>query len=513
MKLQSASLIRNIATNTASYLITLAAAFVMFPVMIHNLGPVRYGLWMLISELTGYYSYVGLAVRAGVVYYAALYLSQGKSRDLDQTLSTAIWSLTAIGTALALSSFGLAAVFPRIFDSTGLDPRETYRSIVIMAFAVGLSLPTEAMNSALTAAKRLDIVNVIEMVTRAASSIAMLVCVLRGLGLVQLSLIQLVTKIILVPCTYMAMRRILPDLSLSLLHWNTDCLKRLGRFGLPSVLIGLGWLVGSRTDLVIIGMTLGVSMVTYYAIPRSLMEYADSGIRAIAWSFTSHLTHSHAQQKTDTTIEFYLQGARITGLAVFLLTAYIAAFGTPFLAVWQGSAFVTGAWQNRSSVVLMILIAAFLPRLIQNMTAQLFFATNQLNFLMKISLFEGAVKIVLSLLLVKRWGLAGIAVSNLIPMMIIEGLAIPAYLFRNYPIRRGAYLRDVILGPLLAGVAAYLAGAILVAWHAPRDWSQFFFEALFALAVGLPAAVAIGTTSAERQIFWRRLMVARQPQA
>ena len=76
MRRKTGSLVRNIATNTASYLVTIAAAFLMFPVMVRKLGVARYGLWMLISEVTGYYSYVGLGIRAGVVYYAASYLAQ-----------------------------------------------------------------------------------------------------------------------------------------------------------------------------------------------------------------------------------------------------------------------------------------------------------------------------------------------------------------------------------------------------------------------------------------------------
>lgn len=491
--------------NTASYLTMLALAFIMLPVMVHKLGSARYGLWMLISELTGYYSYIGLGIRGGVVYYAASYIAQGKALELNRIVSTSVWLLTAVGAALALSGFGLAAAFPSMFASTSLDLQETYRSIVIMAFAVGLSLPIEAMNSTLTAAKRLDIVSVIDVVSRIISSAAMLVCVLQGRGLVSLSLIQLGAKILIVPCTYWAIRRTIPDVSLSLRHWYPSCLSGLFRYGLPSVMIGLGWLASSRTDLIVVAAGLGISTVTYYSVPRSLLEYADSGIRAIAWSFTSHLTHLHAQEKTEDTVLLFLRGSRLTSLAVFLLTASIAAFGTSFLLVWQGSAFVTGPWQQRSSVVLLILVAAFLPRLIQNMAMQLFYATNRLTFLMWTTLLEGAIKVGLSLLLVKRYGLAGVAFSNLLPMLVFEGLAIPMYLFRKYHFPLNTYIRDVIGRPMLAGIAAYLTGAALVAWRPPHAWPQFFLETLFTAAVGAVAAITVGSTAEDRKTFRQRL--------
>jgi O-antigen/teichoic acid export membrane protein len=375
-----------------------------------------------------------------------------------------------------------------------------------MAFAVGLSLPIEAMNSVLTANKRLDIVSMIEMISRSASSAATLICVVKGLGLVPLSLIQLGTKIIIVPCTYVAIRRTVPNVSLSVRFWSSECLVRLCQFGLPSAMIGLGWLAASRTDLIVAGMALGISTVAYYSVPRSLMEYADSGIRAIAWSFTSHLTHLHAQDKSEDMVGLYLRGARLTGLAVFLLAAHIAAFGTPFLSLWQGSAFVTGPWQQRSSVVLLILLAAFLPRLAQNMATQLFYATNRLNFLMWISLLEGAIKLVLSLVLVRPYGLAGVAISNVLPMLCFEGLVIPVYLFRRYPFHLGAYMRAVICRPLLAGIPAYLAGVALVQWRPPQHWPLFLLEASFTTTVGLASAIAFGTTGEDREVFRERLI-------
>jgi O-antigen/teichoic acid export membrane protein len=495
------SLSRNVFTNSAAYLITLAAAFVMFPIMIHKLGAARYGLWMLISEVTAYYSYVGLGIRAGVVYYAASYLAQQNHRDLNQIVSTSFWSLAGTGLVLAAATLGLVSVFPAIFGSGGLDPKETSNSILILGCTIALSLPVEALNSTLTAAKRLDVVNGIEIVIRMVSSAATLVCVLQGGGLVALSFVQLGTRVFTAPWTYVATRRILAGLSLDPRLFRLSRLGQLVRFGLPSVIMGVGWVVSSRTDLVVIGMALGVSSIAYYAVPRSLMDYADAGIRAVTLSFTSHLTHLRAEERIKDAIQLYLGGTRIASLAAFLLTAYILAFGTTFLALWQGDAFVSGPWPNRSSVVLLILVAAFLPRLVNNMTTQWFYAMNHLAVPMWISVVEGIVKISLSFALVWRYGLAGVAISNLIPMLIFEGVAIPLYMLRRFALPRRQFLKDAIGRPLFAGIPAYLAGALLIMWHQPSGWPMFILEAALAGIVGISALVAIGVTRHDRDEF------------
>jgi O-antigen/teichoic acid export membrane protein len=147
-------------------------------------------------------------------------------------------------------------------------------------------------------------------------------------------------------------------------------------------------------------------------------------------------------------------------------------------------------------VVLLILVAAFLPRLIHNMATQLFYATNRIHFLMWISLLEGAIKIGLSLLLVKSWGLAGVAVSNLIPMLVFEGFAIPVYLLNIYPADAAEYIRDVLTRPLVAGIVTYVLSAAIVAWAPPGDWPHFLLLASIAAFMGI--LIAFGLTGVRR---------------
>ena len=97
MTLKPASLTRNLATKSAGYVTSLLVAFVMFPVMLHYLGPARYGVWMLIAELTVYYTYLDLGIRSALVYYAANHLAQSRTADLNHTVSTAFWSVTGVG--------------------------------------------------------------------------------------------------------------------------------------------------------------------------------------------------------------------------------------------------------------------------------------------------------------------------------------------------------------------------------------------------------------------------------
>ena len=472
----------------------------MLPIMIRHLGAERYGFWMLVADFTVYYGYLDLGIRSAVSYYVALYIARHSATDLNETAATAFWSITALSGLMALTGLGLARLFPLLFDISRIDSGEVRLTVILMTLYAAIGLPAEVLGAILNGNRRLDIPNIADAVTRAASAVGTFVCLVTGAGLVAISLVQVCAKLVYLLWNWVALRRVLPEISLAITLWRLGCLRRLAGFGVPSLLLSLGVLVSSRTDLVVIGMFLGVRMVALYSIPRSLMEYAATAVRTFAASFTAHLTHLHAQHRADDLYTLYRRASRLSGLAAFLLSAYIAAFGRSFLALWQGPAFVTGPWTGRADLALLILAAAFLPRLLSSMNTQLLYATKRLSFIVWINAIEAAIKICLSLLLVRPWGLAGVAVSNLIPMLLFEGVAIPAYVFRGFPIWSRSFVVDVFGRPIAAGAVAYLASMLLVAWHEPASWPIFLGEAALAGVIGLGTAIVVGLEKGELKL-------------
>jgi O-antigen/teichoic acid export membrane protein len=477
----------------------------MFPVMLHQLGPARYGVWMLIGELTVYYTYLDLGIRSAVVYYAANHAAQGKTADLNHTVSTAFWSATGVGCALGLVGLAVARIFPAAFHLTGTDAIEASRTVVIVTLAAGISQPIEAISATLNGCRRQDVINVIDIALLVVSSLASLVCVVEGGGLLALSLIQLSAKVLELAWVYAALRRILPGISLAPKLWTRRCLRQLTGFGLQSMFINLCSLASSRADLLVVGIFAGVRMVPFYGIPRKMMEYGISGIISLTGPFCAHLTHLHAAHRREETTALFLQGARISGAAAFLFTAYIAAFGHSFLRLWQGPAFVSGPVRDRADIVLIILAAAFLPRLLHSISTQFLYATRRLSFMAGLQCLEAILRIALSLALVTRWGLTGVAVANLVPIFLLQGLAVPVYLCRTFSFPPGKYLAGAIARPFAVGLSAYLVGIILTTSVNPATWPIFLAEASLTGASGALFAAAIASDAGERRTLWNRV--------
>lgn len=492
------SLSRNIFANTANYVIAIALGLVVSPAMIHGLGNARYGIWALVGELTGYYGYLDLGIRSAVGYYVAQYLTQSKEQELNQTASTGLWSITALGALLGASGFLLALVFQHLFKTPGVARAEVQTAIILLAGSVGIMLPTELLNSLLNGGKRLDIVKAIDIVTRVVSTVALLWALKSGGGLIAVSVIQFVTKALTAAITYFTVRRVMPQISFSPAHWRWGSLKQLAKFGSKTLTINLSFLLSSRSDLVIVGLFLGVKMVTFYSIARSLIEYLYNGVRSITLSFTSHLVHLYLGRDRKQALDLFVRGARLSGLCAFTLTAFVSAFGRSFIGLWQGRTYVSGNWMSRSDVVLIILLAAFLPRFLQSLTFQLFIAAERLTFLVWIHVLEAVIKILLSLLLAPRWGMPGVALSNLLPMLLLQGMMPVIYLLRNFPLGKWRYLKESTFRPGAIGILVYLISAALVTMNEPSRWPAFLADAGVALAAGVALLYWLGLNKQER---------------
>ncbi len=68
-------IVRNIAANWIGFAVQVAVTFFLTPFVLHSLGSERYGVWMLIMSLTGYYGFFDLGFRASLTQHLARYMA------------------------------------------------------------------------------------------------------------------------------------------------------------------------------------------------------------------------------------------------------------------------------------------------------------------------------------------------------------------------------------------------------------------------------------------------------
>jgi O-antigen/teichoic acid export membrane protein len=500
-------LARNVVTNLAAFGIGIAITFVLSPYIIKNLGDARYGAWALIAEMLGYYGLLDLGIRGAVTFHVATYLAREQVDQTIQLIASAFWTLALLGFAAAVGGVGLAFAFPHLFVKGDVDAAEILVAMTILACTIGATLPMEVFSASLVAQQRLDIVNAVDVGSRIAVAVGIFIVLGAGGGLIALSLLQAGGKVLGWLFLYLCLKRRLPSLSLHPTLFRRGELKALTDIGSKTFAINIAQTILRRTDLVLIAMFMEVKWVTYYTLGRMLIVYTENAVFEITRAYTPRLTELYAVQNRAVLNDLYLAGTRFAGAIALVAVAGVWSFATPFLGLWVGPDYVAGPLTLRSDTVAFLLGAAYLPRMLQSMSRQLIFASGKLTFLMWLTIFEAAVNVVLTIALVRPYGLAGVAMGTAIPLLFSQLVAMPWYMAKGLEIPQWQWLTQGLGRPIVAGLLTLAFAQLVCRMLAPRSWAVFGAEVLVVCLVAVALSMMLVLDSGERASLREKLGV------
>jgi O-antigen/teichoic acid export membrane protein len=249
----------------------------------------------------------------------------------------------------------------------------------------------------------------------------------------------------------------------------------------------------------VIATFLSTKWVTFFYIARTLSAYYAIFISTVTRTFTPHITHLHTVSENEEMLSFYLRVSKLTALMSTWLAVGIAAYGQPFLRLWVGREYVSGDLYYRSDIVLYLLTSGIFCRTLQSMAWQVLVGTRELAFLTWINVAEAVANLAISVLLVHRFGLLGVAFGSAAPMWVCYGMIMPVYVLLKYKIGWRIYARAVVR-PVIFTVVLFgsLCGVVVNRYY-PASWLQLLISASAVSVVFFGLAAAFELTPEERR--------------
>src|SRR5438105_3772905 len=297
---------RNVVWNWAGMAIPMLSGFVIAPFLVHRLGQLRYGEWILIASLTNYFGLLDLGIRGSVGRYIAYHRARGEQDGVNQTLSTALAVLGSAGLlALAVTTV-LPAVFFRLIDVPAEDQAACHGALLIVGLNLALTLPFNIFDATLWAFQRFDVLNAVDIPAVLLRTVLTFALVGSGHGLVALALVTFGTTVAASLAKAFFSFLYDPELRIHWRHVQGSALRNLYGYGVWLFVISVTRLALGEVNPLLIGALLGPGPVTPYSIAKRLMGYATSLLLAGANVLTPVATTSHAQgsQKTQEAILF-----------------------------------------------------------------------------------------------------------------------------------------------------------------------------------------------------------------
>lgn len=503
-----ASILRNVFSNSAGYVINVVVAILLKPLVLEELGSEINGAWQLVVALTGHYGLLDLGIRSAVGYYVAVHAARRDTAGVQRVLGTAM-VLMGIATLVSLLATGVLYLVLPLWKPQicALEPR-IVPALLVMGCGFALSFPMAIFSTVLYARQRLDLQNAIGISQRLLSALLIVLALRAGAGVLGLSWVVVSCNALGWLAHFVLARRLMPEVRFAPRPFSRATVRELSGYGIFNFIVNAADSILVYSDTVIIGVFMASgAAVTYYTNASDLIPYYMQVIYSVTWAFTPYATTLYAGGDLQALQRLHLLGTRTTLLLGTLLAGGMLLLGHDLIAVWLGPEFVTENPLGSSAVVLAILSCAALMRASQSVGRQILFATQEVRFLGKLALFEAVANLVLSCLLIRWLGLAGVALGTLIPILITQGFVQPWYLARRLELRLTRITTDslrILASVLLTMDLAYW---LLARPMETRGWGSFLFKCTI---VGLPAlgvGMWLGLGAEERT--WLRQRILR----
>jgi O-antigen/teichoic acid export membrane protein len=409
---------RNVGTRYALIIVNALIGLVVLPYNVEHLGTTAYGLWMLTASLTVYFTAIDLGYGGAVVRFVAEYRARRNAQALNEILSTMFFAFCA----MALACYGLAlitaALLPHIFNLAPDQVRTGQIVLLIISVQVALYFPFSVYGGVINGFERYYVNNVVATGFNVLTAVVNVVVLWRGYGLVELVVATTLTRI----APFWVYRRnayaVFPDLQL---RWSLVRAKRLREVtGFSAYLAAIDWSarLTYATDAFYLGIFLNTAAVGVYAVAQRLAEALLRMTNQLHTFLFPAVVQRAVSGRTERQQELLIKANRFQLAIAMCLCASVAAVADVLVPAWVGPGFETAVLATQI-LAFVVVLRAWVA-----MPSTVLKGTDHHRYLAAVSAIGAVANLLLSIPLVKTWGIVGVAVGTAIPVSVMSAVVI-----------------------------------------------------------------------------------------
>jgi O-antigen/teichoic acid export membrane protein len=220
--------------------------------------------------------------------------------------------------------------------------------------------------------------------------------------------------------------------------------------------------------------------VTTYTIPRMLTSYTNWVMVSATQALAPQAAVYHFSSDRERQQNLFLLGGSYTWALSLFVFGGLVLFGFEFLSLWQG------APQLEEYHLLLILMCGEVVPLSQWITYNMIVSMGVHRRLAIYGVIEALSVLVVSALLVRLYGLQGVAIAVALSALLFRGLLQLSYGCRLVDVPLSRYARSVFLPVALASLPAFAALAVYRVYETPDSWIMLFVSGFIYAAVYWP---------------------------
>jgi O-antigen/teichoic acid export membrane protein len=494
---RNARFLLNAFSNYAGQLITVGVWLFLTPFILNRIGATSYALWVLVGSVMAYGSLLDFGIAGAVTKYVAEYRAREDNHRARQLIATALVLYTIFGLAILTASAIIAPVFPALFNVSPSERDTAVQLVYLSGLAVGITIPATTSTAVLRGLQRFDLINLVSISGTLLSTLAIVVALLMGGGVISLVAIGIAVTVLMQIPTIWAIYRVAPELRFGFSAANREMVRTVVSFSSSLFLLNVGGRLETKTDEIVIGGFLPLAAVTPYNLARKISTLPQLLAEQFLMLIFPLASELHAENDESQLRSLYVISTRITLAVVLPLGCCLIVLAGPILSVWVGEEYAPYAY-----LVLLLTVASMIDTsqwpagfVVQGMARHHFNAV--------VAFITGVSNLGLSLLLVRPLGLTGVALGTLIPTTVFcLGFILP-HVRRVVGVEWHRVFAEMLLPPLLPLVPSVIV--LFVLREALDPGSVLFLGVITAssLLTYLVGYLCLSVNAFERALFHR----------
>lgn len=458
-------------------------AFLVSPILVHSLGIEIYGVWTLIVSVTGYFTVLDFGVNTAIVRYIS-----GKSAKKDYSgarsvYSTSIALFSFIGIAILVFSLIFGYFFNDIFRLQHIERYYIYTVFLLVSIDLASGLVFSVFLGSLVGLQEFRFINGTSIIFNIVKSVIIVLLLVRGYGLLTLALIQMLSNFGISACQYVFIRKRYSFLKFEIGSIDRKTVKTIYDYSIYSFVIAISFKLLYYTDSIVIGSMIGVSEITYFAIPSTLVDYLGKFLWAMIAVLVPIISANEQTGEGVGNQELYVNGTKYTLLVGMPVIIALYFFGEDFIRLWMGTEI-----GEHSRWVLRILLIGYAFSFSQLIAQGILKGISKHRVLAYILCIDAFSNLFLSLFLAKIWGIEGVAFGTMLPMLISTVIII-IYSCKVLNMKFWNYIYNGYIGAALGAVAAVLL--IMYIDKAIKSYMDLIIKSILVSSIYMSVALPI----------------------
>ena len=428
-------ILNNIFSNWVFLFLNIVVSFFLAPYVVHKLGNVYYGVWVIMMQFTSYLYLMDFGVRESVIRYISKYDAEsdddGPRTKINNILCAAMAMYWAIGIACLIVTGVLAYLFDSIFQIPEDAINDARWVVIISGITLAQFFQFNAYTGILMGFQRFAIFNQVGIIILLIRAAIIVYLLSSGYGIVALALVQLGIGLANNIIIYIFSKRLMKEqgvpFNFRIISYtkHQEEYKSIFNYSIFVLINNIGQKAIFHTDAIVIGIFMPAASVTFYAIAGTLSDYlvkiCAAGVQVLN-PLTSELD---TKGKNDLLKNVAYIGCKLSLIVSLPVICVFLTMGSNFIGIWMGDEFA------EISGNLLIMFAILQMYSLPHYTlASVLYGISKHHLIANLRITEAVFNVLLSVTLIHSMGLYGVALGTMIPHFISVVIVLP-WLIRN----------------------------------------------------------------------------------